>query len=451
MRTETVALISLGCAKNLVNSEQMLWLLTDAGYKTTIVPDVVDAAGYDVAVVNTCGFIDSAKAEAIDVLLELAAMKADGQICKIICAGCLPERYKAEIASELPEIDVFVGVGGYGDIVAAVCGGKAAFFPAPESFDDNIPRALSTPASWAYLKIADGCDNRCAFCAIPDIRGRYRSRPEEDILAEARLLAENGVREIIIVAQDITRYGFDLYGEKRLAPLLHKISEIEGFMWIRLHYLYPDSFTDELIDEIAANKKILKYLDIPIQHINDGILKRMNRRGTGDDIRTLFRKLRESIPKVVLRTSLITGLPGEGEAEFGELVEFLKEAKIERAGVFAYSPEEGTPAVLMERPDAETAQRRAEQVEMLQSRIMDDFNTRRQGKLVKVLLEGVEDGRLYGRSYAESPDVDGVVYVRSTKSNIANVEIGEIYSVMIMGSDGGDVVGELIGEYNEPS
>jgi len=222
-------------------------------------------------------------------------------------------------------------------------------------------------------------------------------------------------------------------------------------MWIRLHYLYPDSFTDELIDEIAANKKILKYLDIPIQHINDGILKRMNRRGTGDDIRTLFRKLRESIPKVVLRTSLITGLPGEGEAEFGELVEFLKEAKIERAGVFAYSPEEGTPAVLMERPDAETAQRRAEQVEMLQSRIMDDFNTRRQGKLVKVLLEGVEDGRLYGRSYAESPDVDGVVYVRSTKSNIANVEIGEIYSVMIMGSDGGDVVGELIGEYNEPS
>ena len=449
MRTETVALISLGCAKNLVNSEQMVWILTDAGYKTTLVHDTQDAAGYDIAVVNTCGFIDTAKSEAIDILLELADIKANGQIGKIICAGCLPERYKDEIANELPEIDAFVGVGGFGDIVAAVNGEQTTIFPAPEGFDDNLPRVVSTPQSWAYLKIADGCDNRCAFCAIPDIRGRYRSRPEQEILAEAQSLAVRGAREIIIIAQDITRYGLDLYGERRLASLVHKISEIEGIVWLRLHYLYPDSFTDELIEEIATNTKILKYLDIPIQHISNGILKRMNRRGTGADIRALFKKLRDQIPGVVLRTSLITGLPGESEAEFNELLEFLREAKIERAGVFPYSPEEGTPAAKLDRPDTETAQNRAEQVEQLQSRIMDDFNARRAGKMETVLLEGFEDGRLYGRSFAESPDIDGLVLI--DVAGDTEVEIGRFYSVKITGSDGGDAVSDMIGEYNEPS
>ena len=445
--TETVALISLGCAKNLVNSEQMVWLLSNAGFKTAIVPDTENADGYNIAVVNTCGFIDSAKEEAIDVLLELAAMKAEGRIGKIVCAGCLPERYKDDIARELPEIDAFVGVGGFGDIVGAVRGERAAIFPPPESFDDNTGRVVSTPLAWAYLKIADGCDNRCAFCAIPDIRGRFRSRAEEEILIEARRLAELGVREIIIIAQDITRYGIDIYGERRLASLVRKVSEIEGFYWVRLHYLYPDSFTDELIDEIAGNGKVLKYLDIPIQHINDGILKRMNRRGTGADIRTLLRTLRERIPGVVLRTSLITGLPGENDAEFEELLEFLRDAKIERAGVFAYSPEEGTPAAAMERPDAEMARRRAELVEMLQSRVMDDFNDSRIGKTETVLLEGIMDGRLYGRSYAESPDIDGVVFIDAAENCETEITIGGFYSVKITGSDGGAVVGEMMGAY----
>ena len=444
---ETVALISLGCAKNLVNSEQMVWLLSSAGYDTAIVPDAENAGGRDVAIVNTCGFIDSAKEEAIDVLLELVSMKSDGLIRRIVCAGCLPERYKGEIASELPEIDAFVGVGGFGDIVSAVYGESSAIFPPPESFDDNIPRVVSTPAPWAYLKIADGCDNRCAFCAIPDIRGRFRSRTEDEILLEAKKLAAGGVREVIIIAQDITRYGLDIYGEHRLTTLVRKISEIEGFYWIRLHYLYPDSFTDELIDEIAANDKVLKYLDIPIQHINDGILKRMNRRGTGADIRKLLQTLRERIPGLVLRTSIITGLPGEGEAQFEELLEFLRDAKIERAGVFAFSPEEGTPAAKMERPDTETAQRRAELIQMLQSRVMDDFNDRRVGKAEPVLLEGIMDGRLYGRGYAESPDIDGVVFIDAVQNSETEVTIGEYYSVKITGSDGGDAVGELIGAY----
>ncbi|NLB29622.1 MAG: MiaB/RimO family radical SAM methylthiotransferase, partial [Clostridiales bacterium] len=336
------------------------------------------------------------------------------------------------------------------DIVSAVRGERPAVFPPPEANDDNLPRKLLTPKSWAYLKIADGCDNRCAFCAIPDIRGRFRSRPEEEILREARLLSKQGVREVIIIAQDVTRYGLDIYGRRRLAPLLRKLSEVEGFLWIRLHYLYPDSFTEELIDEIARNKKILKYLDIPIQHINDGILKRMNRRGTGSDIRALLKTLRERIPGVVLRTSLIAGLPGEGEAEFEELIEFLQGAKIERAGVFAYSPEEGTPAAGVERADTVTTERRAGLVQMLQSRIMDGFNDSRIGETELVLVEGVLNGRLFGRSAAESPDIDGVVLIESDTENITGIVTpGDFCTVKITGSDGGDVVSELLGAYNE--
>lgn len=447
---KTVALISLGCAKNLVNSEQMAWLLTESGYDVKIIQDADNADGYDIALVNTCGFIDAAKEEAIDILLALAELKAQGCISKIICAGCLPERYKNEIAEELPEIDAFVGVGGFGDIVSAVRGDMAMLFPPPETNDDNTPRIISTPRRWAYLKIADGCDNRCAFCAIPDIRGRFRSRAEEEILREARFLSESGVREVIIIAQDITRYGLDIDGVRHLAGLLRKLSEIPGFYWIRLHYLYPDSFTDELIDEIATNDKILKYLDIPIQHINDGILRNMNRRGTGSDIRSLLKTLRERIPGVVIRTSIITGLPGESDAEFDELLEFLREAKIERAGVFAYSPEDGTPAATMERPDTEIAQKRSELVEMLQSRIIDGFNDSRTGKIETVLLEGIEDGRLYGRSYAESPGIDGVVFIDNIISfGSGEITIGEFYRVKIIGSDGGDAVAELIGAYDE--
>ncbi|MDR0905974.1 MAG: 30S ribosomal protein S12 methylthiotransferase RimO [Oscillospiraceae bacterium] len=434
---QTVCLISLGCAKNLVNSEQMLALLAAAGYAITPEPQ-----GSDAVVVNTCAFIGPAKQEAIDTILELAEMKKSGEIAAIVAAGCLAERYRDEVAAELPEVDAFVGVGAFGDIVSAVQaalrGEHAELFPAPEACDDDLPRALSSPGAWAYLKIADGCDNRCAFCVVPSIRGKYRSRREEEILREARDLAASGVRELIVIAQDTTRYGVDLYGEKRLAGLLHKLSEIDGILWIRLHYLYPDGITDELVREIAENPKILKYLDIPIQHINDEILRKMRRRTTGAQVRELITRLRRDIPGLVLRTSLIAGLPGEGDAEFEELCEFLKEAKFERAGIFAFSPEEGTAAYDMEYPDNDVALQRAAIVEELQSRIMDDFNDRRVGTTETVLVEGVDNGWYYGRSFAESPEIDGVVVVTGGEPRI-----GEFVTVKIVGSDEGDAVGEM--------
>ena len=356
---KTFALISLGCAKNLVNSEQMLYLLDEAGY--TLVPE---PEGAEFCIVNTCGFIDAAKTEAIDTILEMAELKQAGKLGALIVTGCLSERYKDSILDELPEIDAVLGVSSFGDIVKAVQGLDAELRPRLFA-DRNAPveeigRIVSTGPGWAYLRIAEGCSNFCAFCAIPYIRGRYRSRSMENVLAEARDLAAHGVKELIVIAQDITRYGTDLYGKRKLAELCRELSRIEGVAWIRLHYLYPDQFDDELIDEIARNDKIVKYLDIPIQHIDNAILKRMNRKGSGDEIRALFRTLRERIPGLVLRTSLIAGLPGEGEAEFEELCSFLREARIERAGVFPFSPEEGTPAENMAHVDSEEARRRAD-------------------------------------------------------------------------------------------
>lgn len=403
-----VGLISLGCAKNLVNSEQMLFLLRQAGYEVSGDTDA------DAVVVNTCGFIESAKMEAIETILELGEAKKEGRVKKIIVAGCLSQRYKDEMLRELPEIDALVGVGSYGDIVAAVKAaleGKAFASFGPNNLPDpNIDRVLTTSGAWAYLKIAEGCDNRCAYCVIPDIRGPFRSRPEESILREAETLAGRGVKELIVVAQDTTRYGLDLYGERRLPELLEKLCRIDGIKWIRLHYLYPDEVYDRLIDVAADQPKILKYLDIPIQHINDEILKRMRRWGTGAEIRALFKKLRERIPGVVLRTSLITGLPGEGDKEFEELRAFLQEARIERAGVFPYSPEEGTPASAMEYPDHETACRRAEALMALQADILDAFAESRVGSVTEVLTEGFDGEYYYGRSWAESPDVDGLIH-----------------------------------------
>lgn len=404
-----VGLISLGCAKNLVNSEQMLFLLREAGYEIT-----GDCDSADAVVVNTCGFIESAKMEAIETILELAQAKKEGRIKKIIVAGCLSERYKDDILEELPEIDALIGVGSYQDIVSAV---KTALegmlfsqFGDNSIPDPEVPRVITTSGAWAFLKIAEGCDNRCAYCVIPDIRGRFRSRPMENILKEAEELVSRGIKELIIIAQDTTRYGLDLYGKRRLAELLEKLSGIEGLRWIRLHYLYPDEIDDTLIDVIAKNDKILKYLDIPIQHINDRILKKMCRRGTGTDIRALLKKLRDKIPGVVLRTSLITGLPGEGVMEFRELYNFLKEAKIERAGVFPYSPEEGTLAASMAYADNETACSRAEDVMALQAGIMERFTKNRIGSVTLVLAEGIDGGYYYGRSYAESPEIDGRIY-----------------------------------------
>lgn len=429
---KTFAMISLGCAKNLVNSEQMLYLLSEAGY--TLVPD---AAGADFVVVNTCGFIDAAKSEAIDAILEMAELKKAGQLGAIIVTGCLSERYQDSIQQELPEIDAVLGVGSFGDIVAAADavmeGRSLRAFASNSAPVDEIPRVVSTGPSWAYLRIAEGCDNFCAFCAIPFIRGRYRSRAMENIVEEARELAAHGVKELIVIAQDITRYGSDLYGKNSLAALCRELAAIEGIEWIRLHYLYPDQFDDELIDEIAHNDKIVKYLDIPIQHINDGILKAMHRRGTGAEIRALFKTLRERIPGLVLRTSLITGLPGEGEAEFEELCEFLKEARIERAGVFPFSPEEGTLAAKMDYPDAELARKRAELVMELQTRIMDDFCESFVGKTLRVLCQSYdeESGLLVGRSYADSPDIDGLVYFEGSCAE------GEMTDVLIEETEDG--------------
>ena len=407
---KTFALISLGCAKNLVNSEQMLYLLDEAGYTMTPEPE-----GADLAIVNTCGFIDAAKSEAIDVILEMAELKKAGKLGGLIVCGCLTERYQDSILQELPEIDAVLGVGSFGEIVkaadAVLEGRKARFFGDKNAPVEEIPRVVSTGPSWAYLRIAEGCNNFCAFCAIPYIRGRYRSRSLPNVLAEARDLASHGVKELIVIAQDITRYGTDLYGRRCLAELCRELAKIEGVEWIRLHYLYPDQFDDELIDEIARNDKVVKYLDIPIQHINNEILKRMNRRGTGDEIRALFKTLRERIPGLVLRTSLIAGLPGEGESEFEELCSFLREARIERVGVFPFSPEEGTPAAKMPHCDEEEARRRADLIMELQAPIMDEFCQSFVGRTIPVLVTDYDEEEQcwVGRSYADSPDIDGEV------------------------------------------
>lgn len=435
-----ISLISLGCAKNLVNSEQMLYLLSEAGYALVPEPD-----GADAVIINTCGFIDAAKSEAIDTVLEMAELKKAGKLGKIIVTGCLAERYQDTVMQELPEIDAVLGVGSFGDIVEAVT--KALNNESVLSFGDKnapveeTPRVVSTGPSWAYLRIAEGCNNFCAFCAIPYIRGRYRSREIENVVEEARELAEHGVKELIVIAQDITRYGTDLYGKRCLAELCRRLAEIDGVEWIRLHYLYPDQFDDELIDEIASNEKIVKYLDIPIQHINNDILKSMNRRGTGDDIRKLFKELRERIPGVVLRTSLISGLPGEGDAEFEELCSFLREAKIERAGVFPFSPEDGTPAAKMPHVDAEEAQRRADLIMEIQAGVMDEFNASLIGKALEVLcLDYDEDSQMWvGRSCYDSPDIDGLVFFDGDggEGNIVYVNITAV-------ADDGNLIGEEV-------
>lgn len=435
-----ISLISLGCAKNLVNSEQMLFLLSEAGYTLVPEPD-----GADAVIINTCGFIDAAKSEAIDTVLEMAELKKAGKLGKIIVTGCLAERYQDTVMQELPEIDAVLGVGSFGDIVEAVT--KALNNESVLRFGDKnapveeTPRVVSTGPSWAYLRIAEGCNNFCAFCAIPYIRGRYRSREIENVVEEARELAEHGVKELIVIAQDITRYGTDLYGKRCLAELCRRLAEIDGVEWIRLHYLYPDQFDDELIDEIASNEKIVKYLDIPIQHINNDILKSMNRRGTGDDIRKLFKELRERIPGVVLRTSLISGLPGEGDAEFEELCSFLREAKIERAGVFPFSPEEGTPAAKMPHVDAEEAQRRADLIMEIQAGVMDEFNASLIGKALEVLcLDYDEDYQMWvGRSCYDSPDIDGLVFFDGDggEGNIVYVNITAV-------ADDGNLIGEEV-------
>ncbi|MBR0063217.1 MAG: 30S ribosomal protein S12 methylthiotransferase RimO, partial [Oscillospiraceae bacterium] len=309
-----VLMISLGCAKNLIDSEQMLALLDKAGYEVTDEPEEADCA-----VINTCAFIESAQSEAIENILKVAAYKETGKLRKLVVAGCLAQRYKQELLEEMPEVDAVIGTAAADKVVEAIEGEQREYFAdinAPISEDERV---VSTGPSWGYIKVAEGCSHNCAYCVIPSLRGKYRSRPMESIVAEARSMAENGVRELIIVAQDPTLYGIDIYKRKMLPELVHELCRIEKIHWIRLHYLYPDAVDDAMIDCIVSEPKVLRYLDIPIQHIDNAILKKMRRRGTGDDIRALFKKLRERIPGLVLRTSVITGLPGEGEAEFEEL------------------------------------------------------------------------------------------------------------------------------------
>ena len=436
--SKSIGMISLGCAKNQVNAEQMMYLLREAGYE--ILPTV---EGADVVIINTCGFIDSAKSEAIDNILAMGELKAAGVIGKILVTGCLSQRYQDEILGEMPEVDGVLGTGSYDDIVSVVerlLGGETV----SEFGDIHAPmseagRILTTPDYYAYLKIAEGCDNHCAYCVIPSLRGRYRSRTMDDCLYEARMLAEDGVKELIVVAQDTSRYGIDLYGERKLPELLRELCKIEKLHWVRVHYLYPDELTDELLDVIASEPKIVNYFDIPIQHVNDTILKKMNRRGTNAELCALFDKIRTKIPDAVIRTSLITGLPGEGEAEFEELCQWLREYKLERVGAFAFSPEEGTPAARMEHPDQETAVRRAEIISELQSRIMDECNEARIGTTMEVLCEGYdpESEQYFGRTYADSPEIDGVVTFYSEKT----VRAGSFVRVKITGVNDFSLVG----------
>ena len=430
MAKNKVALISLGCPKNLVNSEQMLYQLCEAGMEIVPEPEMADAV-----VINTCGFIEAAKSEGIDAIIEMGELKKKGKIKAIIVTGCLSQRYGEDMPKELPEVDSILGTGSFDDIVEAVNGAlknkPVIRYGDIDAAVSETGRVVSTGPGWAYLRIAEGCSNRCAFCVIPSIRGKYRSREMDAIVDEAKALAQTGVKELIVVAQDITRYGIDLYGKRSLSELLKKLCAIRGIKWIRLHYLYPDQFDDELISTIASEDKILKYVDVPIQHINDSILKRMNRRGTGDDIRALLKKLRERIPNVVIRTSLIVGLPGEGEDEFDELCGFLREVRIERAGVFVFSPEEGTPAAEMtDRCDEEEAKRRQEIVMDIQAEIMDDWSRSVEGRTITVLCEGYDDetGLQFGRSWADSPDIDGIVFFSGEcpAGDLAEVVIDEI-------------------------
>lgn len=438
-----IGLISLGCSKNLVDSEHMLALLRREGCE--IVPDVADA---EVAIINTCGFIEAAKQEAIDTILQTARYKDGGGLRGLVVTGCLAERYRDEIAKELPEVDAVLGTGSYTDIANAVravlSGSKAAYFQDAASAALEGARDRLTPSYTAYFKIAEGCSNKCAYCIIPKLRGKYRSRDFDALLAEARQLAEGGVRELIVIAQDITKYGIDLYGERRLPALLREICKL-GFTWVRLHYLYPDQITDELIEVLASEPKIVRYLDIPLQHVSPRILRAMRRPGGRAEFTQLIATLRERIPGLVLRTSLIVGLPGETEEEFAELCSFLQDMQIERVGVFEFSPEEGTEAAEMpDQIDAETKARRRLIVEELQSGVIDEYNLSHMHDTLAVLCEGYdEDAALYfGRSYADSVEVDGKVFFASAQP----VQPGDFVQVRIDDSLGADLTGVRVEE-----
>ena len=442
-----IGMVSLGCPKNQVDAEMMLYTLRDAGFELSQDPALADAV-----IINTCGFIESAKQEAIEETMEYIALKKEGRIKKIILTGCLAERYRDEIREEMPEVDAVVGIGSNKDIVSIV----------REVFEDRIccrygekcdlplegGRILSTLPFYAYLKIAEGCDNRCSYCAIPNIRGPFRSRPMESLLEEAKGLAEKGVKELVVVAQDPTKYGKDLYGEYKIAELLQELAKIDGFRWIRLLYAYPEKITEELLDVMAKEPKIAKYLDLPIQHCNQDVLRAMRRPGNREQLEALIAHIREKIPGVTLRTTLIAGFPGETEEQFAELCEFVKSVRFDRLGCFAYSQEEGTPAGEMENQiDEETKAERARIVTEEQMNIMAEKNEEMIGKELLCVVEGYDRWGecFFGRSEADAPDIDGKVFFTSENK----LAVGQFVRVKIEDTMDLDLMGVVIDEHAE--
>lgn len=425
-----VSLIALGCPKNTVDAEEILGAVEKAGHEI-----VSDPARADVLIVNTCGFIRSAKEESIEAVLDAVRYKTNGACRSVIVTGCLAQRYSAELADEIPEADAFLGLResrGIGSAISRTLSGERLVLVGEPSawWVAGGDRVLSTPPWTAYLRIADGCDNRCSYCAIPSIRGGFRSRPERDILDEARALADSGVRELILVAQDITRYGTDTGGPQRLPALLEWLSGIEGIRWIRLLYCYPTRVSDELIRTIAENEKVCKYIDVPLQHCSDRILRAMNRQGSKREYMDLFARIRELCPDAALRTTFIVGFPGETDDEFEELMDFVREVRFDRAGVFRYSEEEGTPAALLPgKVNRRTMEARYRRLMDLQREISLERNKSLVGKRIEVLVEDVRGKSVIGRSYRDAPDIDGLVYIegpnRLSPGDFATVEITE--------------------------
>lgn len=440
MISKKVGMISLGCPKNQVDGEALLAKLNNAGYEI-----VTDIEASDVMIINTCGFIEEAKREAIDAILEVAEYKNAGLISAIVVTGCLAERYQDEIIKEMPEVDAVLGIGANSDIVKvcdkALCGITTTSFPNKCYLSLDDERMVSTPSHWAYLKIAEGCDNRCAYCAIPGIRGAFRSRTMESVTAEAKKLAADGVKELILVAQDTTKYGEDLYGKYSLDTLLENLVKIDGIEWIRLFYCYPQRITDSLIDVIAREEKICNYIDIPLQHSDKTVLRNMNRVGTGEDYKALLSKMRAEIPDLALRTTFMVGFPGETDRQFENLCEFVNDVQFDKMGCFTFSPEEDTPAYDMEcQIDEDVKKRRQEVLMNSQYTITERLNNQRVGKTYKVIIDGFDGEKFVGRSYMDSPEIDSGIIFESNKE----LKIGEFVNVKITDFDGYDLIGEAI-------
>ena len=435
-------MISLGCPTNQVDAELMLAKLSEAGYEITD-----NAENSDLIIVNTCGFIDKAKTEAIEAILSACELKKDGNVSAVLVTGCLAERYKQQIIDEIPEVDGVIGIGANADIVkvcdsllskTAVCS-----FPDKTFLPLDGGRLLSTPRYYAYLKIADGCSNCCTYCAIPAIRGKFRSRTVESILDEAVSLAEKGVKELVLIAQDVTKYGIDLYGKLMLSDLLKELCKIDGIEWIRLLYCYPDALTDELLDTIAAEDKICKYIDLPLQHADERILKKMNRTGSEAELMALIRKIRDKIPGVVIRTTLIAGFPGETEENFEVLSRFVEEAKFDRLGCFAYSAEEGTAAAKMpDQLDEETKNHRCELIMQQQYEIFDRIQHEKIGKIFRVLVDGYNENEMlyYGRTYMDCAEIDSSVILSTDQELLP----GQFVNAKVIGVDDCDLVAEVL-------